>query len=89
LRQEDDFCLGSKFAHSPGGLDSVQLWQTDIEYDQVGLQCLGLPDSFESISYLADDMQIRLVVERRGNKSPKRFIIIHQEDAHISESFSQ
>ena len=49
--------------YAPGGFDSVEVWESDIEQDQIGLQCLCLLNGLSSIRRFDNASQFKFVLE--------------------------
>jgi hypothetical protein len=43
-------------SYPPGGFDSIQLRETDVQHNQVGLEFFGLLNRFWPIRRLGDDL---------------------------------
>ena len=46
LAYEDDFGARGEIPDAPGGLDSIQLWETEVQQNQVWFQFFGFLNRF-------------------------------------------
>lgn len=59
------------------GIESAQFWKPNIEKNEIGLQFLGSPNSFQPIRCFADDLIFRIVLKSGRDEPTPRFVIIH------------
>ncbi len=59
LTQEDNSGLWGEFADLASGCDTVQVWEPDIEHNQVRFQLTGFLDRLEPIRGFANDLKFR------------------------------
>ncbi len=64
----------------PGGLESIELWQANIEQDQIRFQLLRFPDRFQSVRCFSYDLQEAAVHQRGTDELPKRHEIFYHQN---------
>jgi hypothetical protein len=75
LAHKQKSCVGSKPAYPPGGFQSVQPWQADIQQNQVRLQRFRLLNGLQSVRSFAHDLELGFPSKLPGEKFPEGFIV--------------
>jgi hypothetical protein len=65
-----------------GDFDSIQLWETDVQHNQVRLQFFGLLKGFGSIRRLSDDWHSWPRLKQQPGLASPIFEIIDNENAN-------
>ena len=79
MADKQDSCGGCQRAHAPGDLDPVQIWQADIQQNQIRLQLFGFLDGFQAIRSLSDP-ELNSLAENRTDESPDGRKVIDYKD---------
>jgi len=69
-------------SYPPGGFDSIQLWEADVQQNQVGLQFLGFLNGFGSIRRLGDDLPFWPRLKQQTDLAAPLCVIISYESAN-------
>ena len=80
--QEDDPGVGRELSYPPGGFDSIQSWETDVQQDQVRPEFFGLLNGFQSIRHFADDLPFWMYSKQQTDLASPVFVIICYENAN-------
>jgi hypothetical protein len=91
LTQEEYFGFGSNFANSQSSFNPIQLWEADIQENQVRLQLLRFPNCFESVRRNADNLEAAVALELlEDTAAPIGKIIYHEntDNGRITDTFS-
>jgi hypothetical protein len=79
LAQERYFGVGGELAYLPSGFESIELWKTDVEHNQIRLQFFSFLNRFQTIWHFADHLYSWQFLKYRRDKTPKRFEIVCHE----------
>ena len=72
--------MRGKLTDSPGGFDSVERRESNIQHDQVRLHCLRQLDRLHSVRHFDDGSELQFVLKYRTDDPPKRFGIIYYQN---------
>jgi hypothetical protein len=79
LAHEEKSCVGDEPADLFSDLESMHLWQVDIEQNQIRLQLFGLLNGLQPIRCL-DGVEIRPSSKRRTNEMAERRMVLDDEN---------
>jgi hypothetical protein len=82
LGQENDFRFRDELANLSGGFNSIQIWEADVQQDQIWAQLYCLLNRFQAVGHFADDLQIARCGQRLGDKLPKGREVLDDDNAH-------
>jgi hypothetical protein len=82
LGKENDLCQRRDLANLASSVKTIDPWQSNVEKNDVGRQCLCFLDGFWSVVSCTDNLKVGMEIENGANVATKGGVVFHHEDAN-------
>jgi hypothetical protein len=79
LTDDKYFRVWAEFANSPNDLHAIQRGESEVEQDQIWLEFFGVPDGFQSVRHLSDDLALRHFLQLETQALAETFVVIDDQ----------